>query len=167
MRASPPYLCRVARFGVWRSVVALVVLADAGVMLGWALTRDDPLSFEGLAVLGLVLLTIVGVAASLVRIRPIVLRWDGRQWRWIAASQSRGPTFDPAAGNACVIDVALDLGSWVMLRIRTGAMSPARTLWLPVQQRGFNASWHGLRSALYAAAPPDAADVAAEAEVAR
>jgi len=167
MRASPPYLCRVARFGAWRSAVGLFVLADAGVMSGWAATRDEPLSFAGMAVLGLVFLAIVGVAASLVRIRPIVLRWDGRQWWWIAASQSRVTTFDPAAGRACVIDVALDLGSWVMLRIRGAAMSPAPTWWLPVQRRGFDASWHGLRSALYAATPPDEADVADEAKVAR
>jgi hypothetical protein len=167
MRASPPYLCRVARFGVWRGAVAFVVLADVGVMLGWAMSRDEPLSLSGIAVLGLVAIALVGMAVTLVWSRPVVLRWDGRQWWWTAESRRSAPSFDPAAARPCVIDVALDLGSWLMLRVRPAGMSPDRTLWLPVQRRGFGASWHGLRCALYAPPPPDNADVAEAGEPAQ
>jgi len=162
MRASPPYLCRVARFGVWRCVVAFVTLADVGVMLAWVATRDERLSPIGIAAWCCAAALIAALAASVAQARPLVLRWDGRQWWRIPP----GRPFDPAAAIGCEIDIALDLGDWLMLRLRsTFAAEPRRAIWLPVQRRGFDASWHGLRCALYASpaagsSPADAAEFA-------
>jgi hypothetical protein len=46
----------------------------------------------------------------------------------------------------------IDLGSWMLLRLHTQRGRASRD-WVAVSQRLVGPSWHGLRVALYCAAP--------------
>jgi hypothetical protein len=55
---------------------------------------------------------------------------------------------EPLAGR---VGVAVDLGAWLLLRFK--AEDTLRGRWLPVQRRGHELAWHGLRATVYCARP--------------
>ena len=59
-------------------------------------------------------------------------------------------TTDSGALRPGTLEVAIDLGSFLLLRLRGGRGA----VWLPVQRRGLEREWHALRCAVYS--PPAA-----------
>jgi len=88
---------------------------------------------------GLALMTL-GLAFSLARVEAGVLVCSDGAW-----------SYAPDAGlRRCgTLEVAMDLGAFLLLRL---VDERRRSAWLPVQRRGLEAQWHGLRCAVYA--PP-------------
>lgn len=145
MHAPPPFQITVHRFGVWRVACAALALAAWGATAGWALGAMQ-VHPEWLALSLLALVTAsVGQLARSSRLAPTSLRWDGQLWH-LGPGDAKGQ--EPQAGR---LVVALDLGSWLLLRfVPEGAW---RGRWVPVQRRGHELAWHGLRATVYCARP--------------
>jgi len=75
------------------------------------------------------------------------LRWDGRQW-FVGVADRPAEDDRPAE-----VEVMLDLGACMLLRVRAESPSGARVTWLAVQPDSVVGSWHGLRCALYSPRP--------------
>ncbi len=155
MRGSPPCEIVVAPSGAWRLAVLLVAGAGLASMAIWTLT--SPLGesmWPRLAVAGAAL-AVVALAMSLWRSEVLTLRWDGDQW-------SVGPGVASSAPVRGELLVALDLGSFLLLRFRPeGRSAPTAVRWIPVGRRGLEHEWHAFRCAVYSprpAAGPSVAD---------
>ena len=142
MRASPPIEVRLHHDAQWRGFVLAVVLSSCAVVATWVLTAEADLALKAS----------VGVAALIASVAafPLALRsdrtlhWTGQRWQLTDAGRDRGRAQDGE------VDVALDLGSWMLLRFIASGIGPSVVIWLPVPRRGLEAGWHGLRCALYA-----------------
>jgi hypothetical protein len=99
---------------------------------------------------------VVVVTASLVAVKPVSLRWDGRDWH-LGAPNLAG--HEPVAG---VLRMSVDLGAWMLLRFEpASAGAVVRPVWLPAQRRGLETQWHALRCAIHSPrAAPDSTAVA-------
>ena len=138
MRASPACQVSLQRFGAWRLAVCSLAMAGAAAMAAWLFGRGSPVSIGLMMLVAAATLTMLILAASLWRVPAQSLRWDGRAWQ-----------LDAAPGE---LNVAIDLGPWLLLRFTPDA--DGRMRWLPVQRRGLEAQWHALRCAVYAPRPP-------------
>jgi hypothetical protein len=163
MRTSPAFQCVLNRFGVWRASVAIVAAAGVVVLLAWLATRSEPTPPLGLVAWVGAILAVLALAASLMRLPAMTLRWDGQQW-WLARLTSSSRAVAAAQMDAAVgeLDVALDFGAWMLLRFRPVSANrrERRPRWLPVQRRGLEAHWHALRCAVYSPRPAPAREAA-------
>jgi len=163
MRASPAFQCVLNRFGVWRAAVAGLASTAIVVLLMWLGTRTEPVPTSGLAAWIGAMLAVPALAASLMRMPAVTLRWDGQQW-WLArvARSSRAAAAAQIDATDGEIDVALDFGGWILLRFRPISAAPGEpgSRWLPVQRRGLEAHWHALRCAVYSPRPAPAREAA-------
>ena len=157
MRAAPAIQVLLRQFGVWQAAVLSVLLVGEASLAVWLVGREAQDSLHQVA-------TLVGAAAllplawSLARIRVVRLGWDGQGWTVQMAPLRPGVA--PAPGD---ITVAVDLGPWLLLRFHPQAGSRwSLPQWLPVQRRGIEAQWHGLRCALYSPRPRDVHDQVAK-----
>ena len=139
MRTAPAVTVRAHRGGVWRGLhIVLPALAAASVT-AWMLSHQqlEPAwllsSALGAAVVA------ASVAWPLSRFAPVTLSWDGQQWA--------------AAGQTGRLQVMLDLGPWLLLRLRP---PHGRALWIPVSNRDAGPALHALRMAVHARQPLDA-----------
>jgi hypothetical protein len=142
MHAPPDFRISVRRFGVWRGASALIGAAATAVACAW-LTQ----SLEG-AWLAAIPVACAGLVLTVALARPVAafsLRWDTESWQ-LGPESSRGQ--EPRAGR---VRVALDLGSWLLLRFSVD--SSRRVTWLPVQRAGHEADWPALRRTVYGAPP--------------
>ncbi len=145
MRAAPAFQVSVRRFGMWRAAVGLLAGIALTAIIAWVASHERPIGAPVWAGAASGVLIVALAAAAVARQRPVELRWDGQNWQLgIGAA-------DPLMG---ALGVALDLGHWMLLRFQpASAWAP---VWLPVQRRGLEASWHALRCAVYASQPaPD------------
>ena len=146
MRGAPPVEIRVRRQGSWRAfVVALVILTSVSMGL-WLASAEIGAAFKG--VLAAVTLALGATALSMTAPFDLSLRWTGSSW---ALSPRGAPASEPVAG---VLTVAIDLGSWMLLRFvdespRT-TWIPVQRTWIPVQRAGIEGDWHALRCAVHA-----------------
>jgi hypothetical protein len=152
MRASPAFQCVLNRFGVWRAAVAVVASAGVVVLLVWLATRSEPTPPLGLAAWIGAMLVVPALAASLMRVPAVTLRWDGQQW-WLAGlalSSSRAAAAAQIDSVTGEVDVSLDFGAWMLLRFRpaSGTRRERRT------------RWHALRCAVYSPRPVPAREAA-------
>jgi len=147
MKVSPAFEMELMHFGVWRAgVVALVSMAAASLGAWVALSRSlDPF----MAWLAGGAACLVVTAGTLIRSpRPQRLRWDGQGWR-LGAAGTAGQD-----GLPVDVTVAVDLGVWMLLRVRPQRAPKWRLdTWLPAQRRGHEAHWHALRCAVYSPRP--------------
>jgi hypothetical protein len=163
MHPPPAFQFVVDRFGAWRAGVLALVLAAAASMIAWLAARDEAPPPAALAAWALGLFAVAALAASLLRMPAAALRWDASQW-WLARPVPGARRFDETAAAAGEIEVALDLGGWMLLRFRPSpAVSAAssgapRAQWIAVQRRGLEAHWHALRCAVYSPRPAPARD---------
>ena len=157
MRAAPAIQVSLRRFGQWRAaVLALGGLAIAA-LCAWLNGRPSPIDAGVFAVVGLSAMAIAALAVSLARVAPMSLRWDGLAWHLADHDAAKG---DALPGD---IDVAFDLGPWMLLRFKpTAPGARPRIRWLPVQRRGIESQWHGLRCAVYSPRPEPGAGQASE-----
>ena len=148
MRASPPIEVALHRFGVWRGALFALACATTSVIAAWIVLSREQQHFMvvlGVAVAALAVVAMVAAAAST---KPVLLRWDGARWQLTPREHRSG---EPATGR---LTVAIDVGFWMLLRF--DADIPARrrrATWLPVQRRGLEAQWHGLRCAVFSPLP--------------
>jgi hypothetical protein len=146
MHATPDFRISVRHFGVWRVGSAVMGVAATAVACAWA-----ALSLEGAGAWLATAIACVGLVVTLALARPVAafsLRWDTQAWH-LGPESSRG--HEPRAGR---IQVALDLGAWMLLRFSTG--SSRSVVWLPVQCHGHEADWQALRRTVHGARPAPA-----------
>ena len=147
MRAAPPLLVLLQRFGVWRGAMGALGVLTVAALGAWWMAREPRVGLFGSVALALVAACALGAVASLARVAPSWLRWDGRCWRLGKIAAGLGG--DGVVGE---LRVVLDLGPWMLLRFEpSGARRQA--IWLPVQRRGIETQWHALRCAVYAPRP--------------
>ncbi len=152
MRTPPPFQVTLQRFGVWHGAVRIVSGLGAAVIVGWVVLQPRSPSLWTLIAAGCGVMAVLGLGASLARSQASSLRWDGMAWH-LGPAESRGD--EPQIGS---LAVALDFGSWMLLRFTADAPVSAsnqrattpRQLWLPAQRSGLEAQWHALRCAVHA-----------------
>src|SRR3954454_42547 len=144
MRESVNFEVQLRRFEIWRSAVAAVALTAVATLLTWAWAtlasreRDD----VALALLAATALALATIAAAMSLARAPAGVLPCRDGRWSFSS-------DAGSSRSGALTVALDWGSFLLLRIDSGGRAH---LWLPVQRRGIERQWHALRCAVYS--PP-------------
>ena len=89
--------------------------------------------------------TMLGAWLGLKVFRPMrgSLRWDGQCWRHLRQGGAAHPLHR--------VDLMMDLGGWVLLRVRA-EQAPRRLVpagWCGISRRDAGGCWHGLRLALY------------------
>jgi hypothetical protein len=152
MRASPAFQITIVRFGVWRAAVLVLLLAALACLVAWLPGAGAVGAPLRLAV-GLPGVALMAAGAGLLRCAPTSLRWDTRRWH-LGPASTMGD--EPASGR---LAVAIDLGSWMLLRFEHDASVGRRhSTWLPVQRRGLEGQWHALRCAVYSARPAEGHD---------
>lgn len=131
MRAPPAVAVRCTGGWPWRLLnVALPTLA-AGVASAWALLHLEAALAPAAAVAAVVLL----LAWRLSRPRERLLQWDGQCW-----------TADGVPGR---LQLMLDLGPCLLLRLHPASAADGRGPWLAVTAAEAGAAWHALRAAVY------------------
>ena len=143
MRALPALSVTVARHRAWNTALAGVALLALAALAGWGHAWRDALGPVQTLGLGLPAFGLAWLVRGLWRRGSTPLRWDGAQWH-VGLGESR-------ALLPCDLNVALDFGSWMLLRCRVGKAGAARrrTVWLPVERAGLRETWHALRCAVY------------------
>lgn len=143
MHAAPPVRMAIVPDDAWQLFVALCIGIAVGNLVAWV-AQLAQVAFVFLAVASLAA-TLATVVLSRVVLRRGdqgggVLLWDGASWVWSTGTE---PTL---TGEA---QVMVDLGSWLLLRIRPVEMArPA--VWLAMSRRSIGAAWPAARAALYA-----------------
>ena len=157
MRAAPPIDCPLADGRVERRLIAALHAATGAVLGAWLLASvDAPIPPLGAAV-GLLA---AAVAAGLIGLRlarrtlPVTsqrLRWDGQRWALFSASAAtaslRAASAPAVAQPLGELSVALDLGPWLLLRLR---IDGGARRWAVLRRQVAAAQWHGLQLALRA-----------------
>jgi len=147
MHGSPSCTITVTRFAAWRVAVAAVLLAALASLAAWLL--GSPLGTEAWvrAAVAAGALVSVALAASLWRQPPVRLRWDGLAW-------AMGPAADLGAERPGRLEVALDLGSFLLLRFLPAAgAGRVGARWIPVGRAGLEREWHAFRCAVHSPVP--------------
>lgn len=155
-RSAPSVHVLISRFEYWNTGLTVLSLASLVSLSSWLVVFDGQLPALALAsmIAGSVLLllklmlTLRGTATS--------LRWDGQRWH-------AGPAHLVGSEPWVVsVTVRINLSSWMLLELRSDQVEfPAKLVWVPLQRKGMETHWHGLRCALFAggnSASPDVID---------
>ena len=133
MRTAPAVSVPCSLGGAWRVFQALTAASAAAAFSAWALGHLQATLWPAAAAA----LAAGALAWRLAPCAPVVLAWDGRQWT--------------ANGIPGALDVMLDLGPWLLLRLRPADRPP--DWWLPVSAAGAGAALHALRAAAFGRTP--------------
>jgi hypothetical protein len=155
MRSAPPIRLGAGIDRPWRRLLAACAVA-ATVLMGtwaWSFIRSPLTDPAGRWIAALAVLGVAGYGAWLVRRAqrrsPVDLAWDGRSWTLAARPRDPSGTRVP-----CRVQIELDAGRWLLLRLRplaTGAALGTRTLHCALHAACHDAAaWHALRCALHA-----------------
>lgn len=152
-RTAPAVHVRVEHFDFWVSGIGGLVALAAATLIGWVAGAEQARGGAGASSATVWFFTFVSLLALAcplfsLRLPPCSLRWDGQAWHL-------GPPGSVGAEPWPVeLDVRLDLGAWMLLRVHSVAPGfPRAFAWLPLQRRGMPLQWHGLRCALFAPGP--------------
>ena len=132
--------------GAWRWVVTLLPALATAALLAWAAAHLQlPSTSAWLAVASITSLVALVALVAWRRARPhaLLLAWDGQRW-----------TADGCAGD---LDLMMDLGPWMLLRLRPDDTT-RRAVWIPVSATDASSARHALRAALYSRAAKPASD---------
>ena len=157
MQGFPAVQITIRDYSVWRAGTLLLTACVVAAFCGWAwqwFPVDSRMTWLALAVMTLA----VGLGASLWRVAPVSLKFDGSNWLlWNPDRAGR----EPIVGD---VEVCLDLGGWMLLRFVPGAKTAGvRSRWLPVQRSEVNTRWHALRCAIYSSRPAPRVDASTDA----
>jgi hypothetical protein len=123
----------------------MVSLAATPAMMAWAAAMWESQATAGRALVGAVAaglsLATVAIAISLGRVERGLLTCRDGVWSFAS---------DTGVCRSGTLEVAMDLGAFLLLRLVDQRRTSA---WLPVQRRGLEAQWHGLRCAVYSPPP--------------
>jgi hypothetical protein len=161
MRAAPAVEATLDRGGRERILIALLHGLGGAALATWCLALADVVDVQlgwaaWLACVVASVLAGLRWASHLLPAETQCLRWDGQVWALRGAPNGSRPDVPLRA-----VTVAIDLGSWVLLRLQPTI--GIGSVWRIASAGGAAASWHGLRLALRAhagaAAPsPQGAD---------
>ena len=130
MRAAPAVSVQAGRSPGWRTVQTALAAWAATALAAWVLGHLQQPFWPAL--------TLVPLAAAWAwragRQPPVALVWDGQSWS--------------ADGQTGVLEVMIDLGAWLLLRLRS-AEAGRRTRWIPVSRADAGPAFHALRAAVY------------------
>jgi hypothetical protein len=140
MRACPAVAVCVCAGTAWRLVQASLCVAAAASLAAWAVQHLE-LGAAGHVVTALTAVVAAAVGWRSSHLAPVQLAWSGSNWRVGQGSEGMALTAPPM--------VAIDLGAWMLIRVRTGTGAA----WLPVSRAVAGASWHLWRAAVYSPAP--------------
>lgn len=147
MRASPPCEISLGRAPVWRLAIAAVTLTALASLAAWAALAPQGASTVVRLALALGGVAIVGLAMMLARVDSGRLVWDGARWNLATSRAGRSVT---AIGD---LAVAIDLGSFLLLRLVAESGSRPAVRWLAVERLGREHVWHAFRCAVYSPRP--------------
>jgi hypothetical protein len=154
VHAAPAVSVRCAGGAAWRAVRVLLPAAAVASVAAWGLGHGGAQGGTWLLGVAITAVAVAGLAWLSTRPTTVALVWDGRTWS--------------ADGTAGRLDVMLDLGAWMLLRLRPadgqGRLPPAggepgRTRWIPCGSAEVGAPWHALRVAAYGRVPAAPAEV--------
>jgi len=141
VRAAPPVSVRCSGGLPWRALrVALPALAATAVA-AWVLGHAGLPAPWALAVAPVAAAACWAPTSAV----PAVLAWDGQRWT--------------ADGEPGALDVMVDAGAWLLLRLRPDGRPRPR--WIAVTAAEAGPAMHALRAAAYAAAAGAALDAGA------
>src|SRR6185437_7124135 len=126
MRGSPSCVIHVRRFRLWRPAIVVLVAASLATLGAWAALAPQASAVGARIVVALAATAILALGASLLRTPPVTLRWDGVGWSvfWPGV-----PALPPMPVE---LDVALDLGAFLLLRLcGRDAVGRRRVRWIP------------------------------------
>jgi len=139
MRAAPPVSAHCNAGAFWPAVHGGLAALSSSVLAFWGCAM---LEWSGAGAVALALAVGLGcgaVAALATPRREVALSWDGEVWR--------------ADGRVGELEVMLDLGRRMLLRLRTPGEGLPR--WLAAASAATEGAqaWHALRVAVYSRAP--------------
>ena len=134
MRAPPAVSVDCSGGAGWRLFQAAVPALAVCALLAWALGWAQMPVFPALAAAPVV----AAVAWRLARPTPRALSWDGQCWR-----------LDGREGS---VQVMIDLGGWLLLRVDAGPATRRRS-WAAVSRADAGPALRALRAAVYCRAP--------------
>ncbi len=157
MRGSPSCVIAVRRSGIWRCTVCVVAAASLASLVAWVLLAPAGHGLAARIAVTLDGFAVLALGASLLRVQATGLQWDGSGWTFRDLGRS---STAPVAGE---LEIALDLGAFLLLRLTSRADSGRRSIrWIPVERRGLEREWHSFRCAVYS--PRPAAGLASAAD---
>jgi hypothetical protein len=121
----------------WRALRVLTPAAAAGALAMWGLGHAGAPPAALLTVVPATMLAAAVVAWRRTAPVAVTMSWDGVAW--------------VADGTPGRLDVMLDLGPWLLLRLHPLPAGPAR--WIAVAASEAGAALHGLRAAVYCRPP--------------
>lgn len=148
MRGSPSCVIAVRRFALWRGLVVALAALSLAALLAWLVLAPAAQSVAVRVAASFLALALLAVAASLLRLPAVELSWDGVRW---GCRQLEAAAIAPATGE---LEVAIDLGSFLLIRFSAAAGGPRpKVRWIPVERRGLEREWHSFRCAVYSPRP--------------
>lgn len=173
MSAALAFQVNLDRFGVWRVAVLTLGALGSAAVAAWLSGQHQPVASARIGIAMAAEALLVWACVSSVRLPVISLRWDGAVWHLGQGVGSSGAPLQPGTEMGAQtsaqtgtetgtemgdLDIAIDLGPWMLLRFTPRAPASAtrlrRPIWLPVQRRGMAFKWHALRCAVYASRHP-------------
>lgn len=154
MRAAPAVSVTCSLGGGWRCVVTLLPALATGALLAWGAAHLQLASASAWLAVALITFMVALLAWRRARPKVLLLAWDGQRWT--------------AAGCAGDLDLMMDLGPWMLLRLRPDDTT-RRAVWIPVSAADAGAAQHALRAAVYSrtAKPASEAPAAAHGSTAK
>lgn len=153
MRQPPPVSVRCSGGRPWQVLNPGLAALAAASLAAWIAGHADA-SVATTLLAAAVAGGLAARAASRSLPSPVELAWDGQAW-----------TAGGARGTPGTLDIAVDAGPWMLLRLHPAA--GGRTRWLPVSAAEAGAAWHALRVAAFATAGREGDALAAAATGAR
>ncbi len=138
MRTAPAVSVLCSGAGAWRGLRALTPGLATAAVVAWAVGHAQQPGLSAPWVAVPTALLVACWAWWQARPAPLRLSWDGQTW-----------AADGAAGR---LEVMIDIGPWLLLRLRINEPAPA-DLWIPVSAADTGPAMHALRAALYGRAP--------------
>ena len=153
MRTSLACNVSLRHFGVWKSAVWLLALLSVAALAGWLVSGRDLWPTGAWVAAAAAAMTVPWLASSIAQAPAVNLRLHEGHW---TVTQDRQAGAE--AAQAGELDVAIDLGSFMLLSFRPVLASGRRGArrWLPAQRRGHEHDWHALRCAVFSARPAPA-----------
>ena len=143
MRSAPAVSVACSPGCAWRCVVTLLPAVATAALLAWGAAHLQLPSGPACLVVTVIALLVALLAWRRARPHALLLAWDGQRW-----------TADGCAGD---LDLMIDLGPWMLLRLRP-ADTPRRAVWIPVSMSTTGMARHALRAAVYCRAARPAGD---------
>jgi hypothetical protein len=151
MRTAPAVAVTIYRSPRWIGFVALLAALAVAAAVAWAAAGASPLRWWVVAAVALAGWTVFMIER---RRKPVGLRWDRQCWHL-----GHGPGDAVRQEAALELQVAIDLGDWMLLSLKAGEGFRAPRTWLAVQRAAADGDWHALRCAVYSPRPPRPAQV--------